>query len=56
MHTSPLSWADASKECEKSGNTLASVHTEEERDFVKKLFIGEHWLGASWEKFVGFKG
>ena len=56
VHTSPLSWVDASKECEKSGNTLAGVHTEEERDFVKKLFVGEHWLGASWEKDVGFKG
>ena len=40
-------WTTAEQNCEKAGAHLASIHSEEEHEFVADNFAQQHfWIGA----------
>ena len=52
-----MTWPIADAECKKgNGYTLAVAHSEEEKEYMDKLFGMDHWLGGLWRKGEGFKG
>jgi hypothetical protein len=52
--TTPMTWADAEKECVRRNRKLASIHSQKENDWVASLHHGADakiydgiWLGLS---------